>query len=258
MSKLAVKRALGRLCRLAPRSPQRRIVLLYHAVGDSPWALSRESFAGQMAWLAEAAVIRPFADVLQSPVTAGIEVAITFDDGYWSLLTAGEILNEYGAGATVYLNTGWVGDTMNKRSVPEKGHYPDERFLTWDEVTVLQRAGWSIGAHGVEHLDLTALPRDRVEHELNESRLTVEDRLGISCEHFSYTWGRYDAVLQKAVREAGYATAVTGRHGPVSEDFDPFAIPRINVQRDYTPDDFVAIVRGDWDYLGWMQGLWRG
>lgn len=253
-----IKRALGRLGRLVPRSPQRRIVLLYHAVGDSPWALSRESFATQVAWLAESAVIRPLSDMLQQPETAGLEVAITFDDGYRSVLMAGEILDDYGAGATVYLNTGWVGETSSKGSVPEKGHYPEEQFLTWDEVKVLQRAGWSIGSHGVEHLDLTISPPVCVERELRESRLTVEDRLGTCCEHFSYTWGRYDAALQKAVQEAGYATAVAAKHGPVKDNVDPFAIPRINVQCDYTPDDFFAILRGDWDYLNWWQGLRHG
>ncbi len=31
------------------------------------------------------------------------------------------------------------------------------------------------------------------------------------------------------------------------------AFPRINVAQNYSLEDFRAIVRGDWDYLGWVQ-----
>lgn len=244
--------------RLLKRHGPRKAILLYHSIGDSPWALNKAMFLAQVEWLHSNSVIQPLENLLANHQTGGLEVAITFDDGYASLMEAAEILGKYNASATVYLNTAWIGEDSGRASDESLGHYPGERFLTWAQVETLRNAGWTIGSHGVEHLDLTTSPPDRVERELHESRLTVEDRLGISCEHFSYTWGRYDARLQAAVQEAGYATAVSGRHGPVSEDFDPFAIPRINVQCDYTPDDFIAILRGDWDYLGWWRRLRRG
>jgi hypothetical protein len=48
---------------------------------------------------------------------------------------------------------------------------------------------------------------------------------------------------------------MSGLHGPVAAGFDAMAVPRINVARDYSLDDFKAVVRGDWDYLGRIQAF---
>ena len=55
------------------------------------------------------------------------------------------------------------------------------------------------------------------------------------------------------MRQCGYRYAAGGRHGALRPDFDPMAFPRINIAQDYSLEDFRAIVRGDWDYLGWVQ-----
>ena len=61
--------------------------------------------------------------------------------------------------------------------------------------------------------------------------------------------------MRSAVQAAGYRYAAAAVHGAVRTGFDRYAIPRINVQRDYSIADFAAIVRGDWDFLGWWQQL---
>jgi peptidoglycan/xylan/chitin deacetylase (PgdA/CDA1 family) len=214
----------------------------------------RESdFRQQVRWLRQAEVCSLDA-LLHHDVSAGLRVALTFDDGYASLSdTAAGILSAAGMTATVYLNAGLIKEDARRRSDPVAGHYPDETFLSWTDVGRLREHGWTVGSHGLEHLDLTALTPDRVVSELTLSKAIIEGRTGVPCEHFSYTWGRNDASLRSAVRDAGYRYAAAAKHGPVKREFDPFAIPRINIHRDYTIADFAAIVRGDWDFLGWWQ-----
>jgi len=232
-------------------------VLLYHSVGDTPWAVSEPAFREQVRWLGTCAQVEDLDRLLQDDASPGLRVAITFDDGYSSLAgPAARILREAGLSATVYLNTALIEELQGRRSDPAAGHYPDETFMTWREVETLREFGWTLGSHGQEHLDLTAQPADRVAEELSGSRQCLESRLGAPCRHFAYTWGRNTPALRKAVKDAGYQYAAAAVHGPLQRSFDPLAFPRVNIHRDYTLDDFAAIVRGDWDFLGPWQA-WR-
>lgn len=254
-AKLVAKRALGALYSLFPRPLRRRIVLLYHSIGEGPLALPETVFRAQMAWLTSAAAVVPLGHLISHDGAApALQAAITFDDGYASLYSkALPVLREFGATATVFLNTGWIADRERKTSDSAAGHYPQEQFLTWSEVEYLTDAGWEIGSHGVDHLDLTVEPDDTVRVQLVASRAAIFDRIGRCSPVFSYTWGRHTPHLRRLVAEAGYTHAVAGVHGAFTDEADHFAKPRIDIARSYTLDDFKAIVRGDWDYLGWIQ-----
>lgn len=255
-SNLRIKRLIGHAAGLRPRGRSRRVVLLYHSVGDTPWGLPAERFQDQVRWLAEHAALRSVGDLLGGESDAGLQVAITFDDGYSSLRdVALPILEEVGAKPCVYLNTGCIEAGGRRPSDARLGHYPDERFLSWADVEALVGAGWTIGSHGVDHLDLTLQPEAVARSQLADSKAAIEAGLGGRCEHFAYTWGRSTPRLRELTGEAGYRYAASGRHGPVAAGFDPLAVPRINVARDYSLADFKAVVRGDWDYLGRIQAL---
>ncbi|KAA6183950.1 polysaccharide deacetylase family protein [Thiohalocapsa marina] len=259
---ITAKRMLGKL--LAPiwrSTGPRRCVLLYHAIGTSPWAISVEDFRAQLAWLAANAAVGTLDQVLDGSPASALSIAITFDDGYACLADqALPVLKDLGLTATAYLNTGWIMDGERRDSDAALGHYPAETFMNWADVEQLASQGWTIGSHGVEHLDLTCLAPEAVDRELLVSRQTLQQRLGVAdCRHFSYTWGRHSPALRSRVDAAGYRYAAAGHHAPLRAGDDPLAFPRINVARDYTLDDFKAIVRGDWDYLGWVQRAraWR-
>jgi len=254
---LLLKRALGRAWNLAPAKRERRIVLLYHAVGDGDWAIATSDFAMQMEWIATRS--RPIALVqaLNTEVEQPLEIAVTFDDGYGSIsANAYPVLKSLGMTATVFLNTAYIGDREPTTSKPEQGHYPGECFLLWREVDQLLNAGWIMGSHGDLHLDLTRQTDEIVLRELLESKRKVERLTPGACGYFAYTWGRHTARLRSLVAEAGYRWGLTGKHGEVRSNVDCYAIPRINIDKSYTFEDFKAILRGDWDYLRFVQA-WR-
>ena len=232
-------------------------MLLYHAVGGGDWATEERDFVKQMEWVAGKTRPLSIVQALGTDVEAPLEVAVTFDDGYESVFSgAYPILRSLGITASVFLNTAHIADRERVSSRPEEGHYPGEAFLLWREVDALLESGWVMGSHGAHHLDLTRQPDDVVARELSESKSSLERMTPGPCRYFAYTWGRHTPRLRKLAADAGYRWALACTHGRVLPSSDPFAIPRINVDRNYSLRDFEALLRGDWDYLRFIQS-WR-
>ena len=259
MNRLKWKRWIGNCVGRFTENEQRTVILLYHSIGNGPFSVPESMFRAQISWLSERSTIVPLAVALHTkPKDVETQVVITFDDGYASLHDcAAPILAEYGATATVYLNTGCIGDLERMPSDAALGHYPQQHFMNWREAQALAMAGWTIGSHGVGHLDLTQQGAASVERELTESKTKIQSRLGIPCEHFAYTWGRFTPELAVRVRQAAYLSSASCLHSPVLAESDRFALPRIDVRAEYEMQDFVAVVSGRWDYLGYKQRLVR-
>lgn len=257
MNSLYWKRIIAKISP-TPVTKTRKIILLYHAVGHSPWAISPEVFDEQIQFLYDHCEIMSLSDLLTSKPGHKIQVAITFDDGYACLYdNAAPILRKYNATATVYLNTGWMADedSMHKASDEALGHYPNERFLSWPEVKALSDSGWVVGSHGVDHLDLTLKSTEIIKKELCDSKKTIENHLGKICTHFAYTWGKQSDALKTLVSEAGYLYAASAHHAPLNTISNNFSLPRMNISTIYSFDDFKNLVLGKWDFIGLIQWL---
>jgi peptidoglycan/xylan/chitin deacetylase (PgdA/CDA1 family) len=232
----------------------RYLVLRYQSFGGSRFAVSPENFAQQMHYLAEHAQAVGLDELLKRPQLERICCAITFDGGYESVLEAAlPVLRQFGFPATLYLPTDAIHATVNLASDDFPGLCPSDRMLTWRQVGTLAGSGISIGSQLLQHRDLTKLEPRQAFAELSGSKQTIEERVGSPCRDFSYPRGLYDWTAVDWVRAAGYRTAVTRIHGPWSPYSDPLLIPRMEIRPEYTLEDFAAVLRGDWDYLGWWQ-----
>jgi peptidoglycan/xylan/chitin deacetylase (PgdA/CDA1 family) len=145
-------------------------------------------------------------------------VALTFDDGYEDFYTeAVPILKKHGWTATVYVITGKIGD----------------QYLTWDQVRQLHADGFEIGAHTVNHHDLSKLSESDQRHEIADSKKKIEDEIGAQVTTFAYPSGKYNETSVRLVKEAGYLTAVTTHPGAVvPNSFDPFTLQRFRMNPD--------------------------
>jgi peptidoglycan/xylan/chitin deacetylase (PgdA/CDA1 family) len=258
MPHLNLKRNLSKIW--PAKTHDRKLILLYHSVGHQGWAMSAQQFSEQMNWLADHCSVLSLTNLIQAEPGRDIQVALTFDDGYQSLYEqALPILIEKKLTATVYLNTGWMGQKEDERQVSRAnlGHYPDETFLLWSEVEALYQAGWEIGSHGVNHYNFAEVQASVARQELAASKQAIEQRLKTSCVHFSYPWGRYSPNLQGIVKSCGYEYAVAARHAQLTERANLLALPRMNIAREYSYADFKNIIYGQWDFLGLVQ-KWRG
>ena len=252
----AVKRSIGQLYALLKmREAQRKLILLYHSVGVSAEATAKKVFRDHIAEIAATGRLLPLRDILGSSPDRAIAVAITFDDGYATLKDhAAAILTDFGCSATVFLNVGEIANRERRASRVEDGYYSGEEFLTWRDVDSLVAAGWSVGSHGIHHVDLVTASNVTVKNELSISKSMIEKRLGKVCDMFAYPWGRKNRRLLVEVRSAGYRYGFSGDHSRLTAISDPLALPRINVANEYLRDDMAAILRGDWDYLYWVSG----
>ncbi|MDD2580817.1 MAG: polysaccharide deacetylase family protein [Desulfuromonadaceae bacterium] len=255
---LRIKRILGWLWRSFSRNVNRKVILIYHAVGSGPASLHSENFKYQMDWLAGNATVETLENLVSRPDLPGLRVALTFDDGYHSVYSVvSPVLEKLGFPATVYVNTGMIGEDAHRASNVDLGHYPQEEFLVWKELAELGKGSWTIGSHGVDHVDLTKLTEEDVTRQLQDSRAEIETRLGKECRNFCYTWGNNNRKVRDLVNEAGYLTAVAAIHGSLRTTTDRMALERIDVRRDYCLNDFIATIKGDWDYLAVIQRLRR-
>ena len=192
----------------SPPSPSPRAViapiLLYHHVSDQGsgrYVVAVDNFRRQMETLEEGG----YQTVTISQVAAAVRgeaalperaVAITFDDGYLDTYeNAFPILRELGFKATLYVITGTLETDKSY------GYLQDEALKE------LIDAGWEIGSHSVTHTNLKTTWLG-IRSELEQSKETLEERLGIEVSSFSYPFGITNDWIKARVPEHGYTSAV--------------------------------------------------
>lgn len=192
----------------------RATVVAYHAVGDCPPAddphelwVATEAFARQMAYLARARQVVPLADLVRGAVRGGRPaVAITFDDGYRSVLeTAAPVLQRHGLPATVFVPTRYVGD--RNRWDPPSG-CPLE-IMTADELRRAQGAGVAVESHGHAHLDLSDASYDEAAADLAPSMEALADITGRRPQLLAYPFRTGSVGAQQAAVALGFDAAFT-------------------------------------------------
>jgi peptidoglycan/xylan/chitin deacetylase (PgdA/CDA1 family) len=150
---------------------------------------------------------------------------ITFDDGYVdNLELAAPALRRHGFSATCYLVADCIGG-----------------FNAWDSELLRVRKplmdlagihawlglGMAVGSHTLSHPRLSQIDRLQMRREIEASKATLEDRLGLAIAHLCFPYGDHDAECVAAAAAAGYATAVTTERGRVHRGRSLFALPRL-------------------------------
>ena len=222
------------------------VVLAYHAIEDvddaviGDWCVAPELFEQQI----DAMTAAGFTFVGLGDVLAALDGAplparpalLTFDDAYASLLvSAAPVLAARGIPAVVLVVSDHVGGWNEWDARRGSAKLP---LLTASELQDLAGLDWAIGAHSRTHAHLTQADDATLRSELEEP-LRALRALGLPVEPvLAYPHGEHDARVRAATRRAGYtaAFALEGRRPGSSR----FALPRIEVRRDTTPDALVA------------------
>ncbi len=198
-------------------------ILMYHYIRNVDQAsdplgyelsLAPELFEAQMGWLHEQGYRTMRMDMVARCIANAAcptkVVALTFDDGYAdAFTTALPILQRYGFNATFYIISGLVGQPG---------------YMSWEQLGTLRDSGMEIGAHTIDHYDLTSLDPAESERQIVQSKTDLEQHLGISVASFCYPTGLYNWTIEEQTRAAGYLSATTTRW---DDDYsDLMALPR--------------------------------
>ena len=111
-----------------------------------------------------------------------------------------EVLKRYGFRGTLFINTAGI-EKMVQGPLPDPA---TRQFMTWEEVGELVAAGWKIGAHTVNHPNLSELSRKdpsgaRLREELDQSNETIQRRLGIKPLDFAFTGTSWSSAAEREV-----------------------------------------------------------
>ncbi len=203
-------------------------ILVYHHIRDtSPWhpstwswkmSVSPDVFREQMEWLTQ----RGYETVSLDELTAifagerhgpGKPVVITFDDNQMSAYdVAVPILAERGLSATFYL----IASRLD-----------DPAFIGRAQIPDLLQKGMRVESHTLSHPMLTNLGRERLDHELAESRRILEEATGMPVTHVAYPLTAHNAFVRERTGAAGYVTGTIMDPRPATSASDPLKLPRI-------------------------------
>jgi peptidoglycan/xylan/chitin deacetylase (PgdA/CDA1 family) len=175
------------------------LVLYYHSVKPE----ERSRFARQMDDLVKwAKPVR--ADLREPPENGSRHVAVTFDDGFQSVVDiALPELVKREIPFTIFIPTGHLG-RRPRWGIGEGFQDEGERIVTADQLKNLPPDVVTIGSHTVTHPRLARLSEKEAFAELHNSREELESMLGRNVELFSFPHGEYNKALVQLAGQAGY------------------------------------------------------
>jgi len=128
-------------------------------------------------------------------------IVLTFDDGYEGHYThVYPLLKAYNYPAVFSIFTDKVDGKIVGRST-----------VTWAQLEEMATDPLvTIAAHSLSHPpNLTEVPPEQMQQEVQESKRRLEEKLGIPIHYFTYPEGHYNEAVAEAVTQAGYHAALT-------------------------------------------------
>lgn len=219
-------------------------ILMYHYVSTPPeganairddLSVPPHRFEQHMFYLREAGYTSiSLDDLCQALQTGqalpGKPIVITFDDGYRDIYTyAFPLLQKYGFGATVFLIT----DVIDQE-------HPD--YLTWAQVTEMDRAGMHMEAHSRSHPDLRGRSAEYLVGQIAGAKDAIEAHTHRPVHFFCYPAGKYDEQVIQVLRATHYWGAVTTNFGAEHHADRIFEMPRIRVRGHHSVADLASVI----------------
>lgn len=179
-----------------------KICINFHGIGNP----ARDFEPGEERyWISEAM----FLDILDriSSSEDSSRYVITFDDGNLSDITIGlPALLERGLEARFFVLTGRLNDPGS---------------LSTNHLQQIADAGMKIGSHGIDHLSWPTLNDEMLTKEVGDSRLQLENILGLEIDEAGIPFGHYDARVLRALKRAGYQVTWSSDGGSFKEGAYP-------------------------------------
>ena len=131
-------------------------------------------------------------------------VTTSWDDGSKLDLKLAELLNKYSLKGTFYIPKTYLDNTLER-----------------DDLRALAKVH-EVGAHTLNHVDLTKVPLLQAEEEIAGIKAYLEDMLGHKIYMFCYPYGKYNENIKKIVKASGFIAARTCEPGAFNFPKHPY------------------------------------
>lgn len=184
------------------------LALLYHKIGNTKYGNSLEMLEAHFREIAKS-----YTSVLPGEsLSKGLSVCLTFDDAFFDFYhLIFPLLKKYHLKSLLAVPTAFISERTTLSSVerlekirtfPDQAPpIPSPAFCTWSELKELSLSPLiEIASHSIHHCPLTA-PHIDPEHECLTSKMTLEDKLGLSITSFVYPYGKMNKKAHALVKK---------------------------------------------------------
>ncbi|MGD9814194.1 MAG: polysaccharide deacetylase family protein [Hyphomonadaceae bacterium] len=242
----AERQALATAPRARPR--ERGRILCYHSVGQPEFGVNDVAPARFRRHI-ELALELGYRFVAPAEIAHNgggpKDLAVSFDDALTTVLTeADPILRAHNIPYTVFIVSEWSEQKLD---------WQKTAVLGWKQLEQMRANGVELGSHSATHRDFGEIDLERAIGEFEQSRRTIESRLGFAPDVFAIPFGQsanWNAAADTAARAAGYSTI----YAQAEETRPPNTVPRTFVTHFDDDRIFKALLRGAYDR--WEEWTW--
>jgi peptidoglycan/xylan/chitin deacetylase (PgdA/CDA1 family) len=221
-------------------------ILLYHHIGNSTansqYYVSPAGFEEQMKLLRDWQYVTITTEMLVQAILDGAPlpprpIMITFDDGNLdNYTTAFPIMQKYGFTGVLYI----VDNYMNTPN-----------YMSAGQIWEMAGAGWEVGSHSRNHVDLTLVDTQRQKYEIVDSRIRLTKELGLPILSFAHPYGVSNHSVMDYAEFSGYIAGMGLGFTNDQGRGNLFTLQRRGVKGIYDLKQFAALLswQGDPKYL---------
>lgn len=215
------------------------VVLCYHSVNEDNWfhGVSISALELQLRWLSHFAKPVTLGDIYlhitQKKIINEPSFAVTFDDGYSSILNTTNLLEELNIKPTFFVLSEPARASHNELD-------SNYEFLSIEDIKYLIKLGWTLGSHSATHSDFWGLDPESIKKEISQSKKDLEFEVGTKVDYFAFPRGRYTDEILEEVKHAGYKMALSMDDGIITIGQNPLIVPRVGINRTHSFKEFKA------------------
>lgn len=210
-----------------------KIILAYHRVLPDDFANERgtlsvttDNFENQIRYLlSNGYECVPVNEFMRNTNNSKKTFSITFDDGYRdNYFYAFPILKKYNLSATIFIisnyidttNSLWFGSTRQNYNTKEI-----DLSLSKNQIAEMLNHKIEFGSHTLSHPKLTKIDKLVARKEIVESKIKLEDLIGVKINQFCYPYGDCNNEIISEVENANYnyALITPPKHGIQNSNF---------------------------------------